>query len=274
MRIKAVWMIASVWIATVLLGGCAPPTDPLMAQNHTFPIEVGEIVRFTMPEGRVHFIGKADGAVEISGKAAGQLTWKELDTGVEITVEGQGKKGGQADAGLEIKIPEGVHLDVSTYEADILLENINGQVKAVSVAGEIIASQLSGDIFLKSGRGNVRAVDCEGQIRVLGEHGILRMTDLHGQIASATIMGTINFTGSIGDGDEVFLETDHGPVLVTVIAPVNMQVKAWTASGEVACMIAGLEQTIDGCVGRVGDGAPGKLTVKTVSGKIWMETAP
>jgi DUF4097 and DUF4098 domain-containing protein YvlB len=133
---------------------------------------------------------------------------------------------------------------------------------------------LSGDIFLKSGRGNVRAVDCEGQIRVLGEHGILRMTDLHGQIASATIMGTINFTGSIGDGDEVFLETDHGPVLVTVIAPVNMQVKAWTASGEVACMIAGLEQTIDGCVGRVGDGAPGKLTVKTVSGKIWMETAP
>ena len=95
-----------------------------------------------------------------------------------------------------------------------------------------------------------RRKDCKGYIRVLGEHGILQMIGLHGDIASATIMGTLDFTGSIGEGDDVFLETDHGPVLVTMTNPVNMQVKAWTASGEVACMLAGLAQTVDGCAGR------------------------
>ena len=115
-----------------------------------------------MEEGYVRFIGQRDGELEISGETAGQLTWEEIDDGVEITVEGKGNKVGQADGGLEIKIPEGVILDISTYDADIVLENINGQVKAVSVAGDVTASQLTGDIFLKSGRGNVQAEGLQG----------------------------------------------------------------------------------------------------------------
>ncbi len=256
-------------------GGCAPETGLIDVQDYSIAVEHGDTVRFVMQEGKVFFIGKADGDIEINGKGPGQIQYEETNSGIEITVESKRRFGDDpTDTGLEVRIPEGVVLEISTYGADVTVENINGQVKAVSVAGDVYAYRLAGDIFLKSGRGNVHAEACEGRIRVLGEHGVLRLIDLHGNIASGTIMGTVDFTGSIGEGDEVFLETDHGPVLVTMTEPVNMQVKAWTASGEVACMLAGLAQTVDGCAGLVGEGAPGTLTVKTVSGKIWMENAP
>ena len=267
-------MIVLMLMTGVMMNGCAPAAGSMEVQDHIIGVTSGDTVRLTMQEGYVRFTGHSDTDLEISGTTTGQLTWAEVESGVEITVEGQGNKAEEADAGLEIKIPEGVILDISTYNADIVLENMNGQVKAVSVAGDVTASALTGDIFLKSGRGDVQARDCTGHIRVLGEHGVLQMIDLHGDIASATIMGTVDFNGSIGEGDDVFLETDHGPVLVKMTDPVNMQVKAWTASGEVACMLPELTQTVDGCVGRVGDGASGTLTVKTVSGKIWLENAP
>jgi len=268
------WMTVLILIVILTAGGCASNIDLVEIENYSIAVESGDTVRFIMQAGRVSFTGKEDGEIEISGMATGEIIWEETDNGVEITVERTGSRAEQTGQGLEIKIPKGIILDISTYDADIILENITGQVKAVSVAGDVTASRLAGDIFLKSGRGNVQATACQGHVRVLGEHGILRMIDLHGDIASGTIMGTVDFTGSIGEGDEVFLETDHGPVLVTFHKPMSMEVKAWTASGEVACMVAGLAQTVDGCVGLVGDGVPGKLTVKTVSGKIWMETAP
>lgn len=268
-------MIFMVLIAGLITGGCTSDIVISETQHHTIAVESGDTVRFSMYEGSARFTEKEDGPVEINGEVAGQFTWKETNDGVEITIENKGSGGSdQPDAVLEIKVPKGVVLDISTFDADIVLENFSGQVKAVSVAGNVAAYGLVGNIILKSGRGNVQAVSCQGHIRVLGEHGVLQMIDLHGDIASATIMGTVNFSGSIGEGDDVFLETDHGPVLVTMREPVNMQVKAWTASGEVACMLDGLEQTVDGCVGIVGSDVPGKLTVKTVSGKIWMERSP
>jgi DUF4097 and DUF4098 domain-containing protein YvlB len=265
-------MTVLVLLVMLLAGGCTAENELSEVLNHRIVVESGDTVKFIMQEGRVRFIGKEDGPIEVTGEAAGKFSWQEVDDGVEIIIENKGS--GQAGANLEIRIPEDVILDVSSYDADIHLEHINGQMKAVSVAGDVRADELTGNIVLKSGRGDVKAVLCQGYIRVLGEHGVLQMIDLHGNITSGTIMGTVDFTGSIGEGDDVFLETDHGPVLVTITEPVNMQVKAWTASGEVACMIPGLEQTVDGCVGEVGDDVPGKLTVKTVSGKIWMENMP
>lgn len=265
-------MTVLVLVAIFMAGGCTPDNEASKVLNHKIVVESGDTVKFTMREGQVRFIGKEDGPIEISGEVVGQFFWNEIDDGIEIIIENKGS--GQAGTNLEIRIPEDVILDVSSYDADIHLEHINGQVKAVSVAGDVCADELTGTIVLKSGRGDVKAVLCQGYIRVLGEHGVLQMIDLHGNIASGTIMGTVDFTGSIGEGDDVFLETDHGPVLVTMTESASVQVKAWTASGEVACMIPGLEQTVDGCVGQVGEDVSGKLTVKTVSGKIWMENSP
>lgn len=256
------------------MGGCARPAQPAQAYAQTWPVRAGETLTFVMPAGQVHFVGMPEGPVEISGDLPGNLLVVRTTDGLEIEVESRRSFFRKQVPNLEVKVPAGVFLDVSTYEAGITLDHLQGQVKAVSVAGDVLARQLSGDILLKSGRGDVRAAECQGVVRVLGEHGVLDMEDVHGKVSSATIMGTIDFAGLVLAEDEVFLETDHGPVRVTLKKPINVQVKAWTASGEVACMVAGLQQTVDGCEGRVGEGVPGQLTIKTVSGEVWLKGTP
>ena len=261
-------------VVVVLASGCSRNPAALQFVQQTVELESGKTLYLNVGSGSVHITAGESSEVEISGLALEGIRLDERTDGIEIIVGSQGGNPRLNQAELQIRVPKGTPLDVVTYAADVTLEDLAGQVKVMSVAGKVTAQRLSGDILLKSGRGDVLVRESFGEVRVLGEHGLLQLVNLHGKVSSATIMGTIDFTGPIIQGDDVFLETDHGPVRVTVLEPFGMQVKAWTASGDVACMIAGLSQTVDGCAGVAGTETDGKLTIKTVSGEISIKKLP
>ncbi len=263
-----------IFLTLVFVTGCTGKQAAPQSVQQTMELESGKTLSLNIRSGSVHISAGESGVVEISGLTPEGIRLEERPDGIELVVESQGGISRSIQTELKIRIPVGVALEITSYAADVTMEDIAGQVKVMSVAGKVTAQRLRGDILLKSGRGDVLAEDCQGDVRVLGEHGLLQLVNLHGKVSSATIMGTIDFTGSILEGDDVFLETDHGPVNVTVLEPLGMRVKAWTASGDVACMIAGLQQTVDGCAGTAGTTADGNLAIKTVSGEIRIKKLP
>jgi DUF4097 and DUF4098 domain-containing protein YvlB len=86
-------------------------------------------------------------------------------------------------------------------------------------------------------------------------------------------MGTINFTGLIHAGDNVRLETDHGPVDVNLEADSTLTLAAQSTSGDMACMVSGVNSSTRWCNGQFGTG-DGALQIRTVSGAVWIRTTP
>jgi len=257
-----------------ILSACSQGQDGLLTYHRDFVMQVEQKLSLNLPSGKVQILGADQETIEISGMLPADVHIEESSDGITLSLGENSRQNQLGNAELQVTVPNGLSIEINTYSADITLMDFQGNLKAVSVAGDISAKGLSGDILLKSGRGDVSVENCEGDVRVLGEHGVLELVNVQGVVSSATIMGTIDFKGSIDNGDDIFLETDHGPVKVVVFDPMNFQLKAWTASGEVACMIPGLMQTVDGCVGNIGAEPAGKLTIKTVSGEIWIDQLP
>jgi DUF4097 and DUF4098 domain-containing protein YvlB len=174
---------------------------------------------------------------------------------------------------LEVRVPQEVPVRVETFDAPVILRDLRGEVEVHSTSGDILAENLSGEILLRSARGDVRAVNCSGIVQVLGEHGILALEDVRGEVGASTIMGTIRYTGAPGSGDEVNLETDHGPVQIELGKDSGLDISMTTTSGEIDCSLPGLTFSSRSCSGILGNGA-GSLTVRTVSGEVTLRLAP
>jgi len=256
------------------MSACGQRQDGLQTYYRDFVMHSEQKLSLNLPSGKVQIQGGDQETIEIIGMLPADVHIEESPDGITLSLGENGLQNQLGNAELQVTVPNGLSIEINTFSADISLKDIQGKLKVVSVAGDISAKGLSGDILLKSGRGDVRVENCEGDVRVLGEHGVLELVNVQGVVSSATIMGTIDFKGSINNGDDIFLETDHGPVKVMVFDPMDFQAKAWTASGEVACMIPGLMQTVDGCVGNIGAEPAGKLSIKTVSGEIWIDQLP
>jgi hypothetical protein len=106
-----------------------------------------------------------------------------------------------------------------------------------------------------------------GELVVIGEHGVLSVDEFDGNLLMTTIMGTINYLAAAGAHGTVSLESDHGPVEVLLPESANLDIWVNTTSGYVTCLGPKLDQTVDGCVGVIGQGM-GELVVRTVSGRV------
>jgi DUF4097 and DUF4098 domain-containing protein YvlB len=104
-------------------------------------------------------------------------------------------------------------------------------------------------------------------MHVLGEHGKLTIENPHGLLTSSTIMGTIQFGGIPADIDRINLESDHGAISVELGGESNLTYLAQSASGDVNCLVPGVQLLSRGCSGTHNSGKA-QLKIRTVSGKI------
>jgi DUF4097 and DUF4098 domain-containing protein YvlB len=218
---------------------------------------------------------------------SGQLSYPEKttfnitsDTG-EIRIEAEYSRSFLARSRqpvleLEIHVPGGVSLEVHTFDADVALYGVDGQVMVDSTAGDIYAEDTGGSIVLRSGRGDVTSVRGYGLVRVLGEHGYLTIEDTHGDISSSTIMGKIQLFGAPTEGDDIRLRTDHGWIRAELKQGTAVALSTRSIHGMVYC-IPGLKSTTRTCEGVIGsNGAEerGLLDISTVSGEVRIRSVP
>jgi DUF4097 and DUF4098 domain-containing protein YvlB len=200
--------------------------------------------------------------------------------------------GGEAD--LDIKIPKGSELDVTSVSADVIsngvvgvqrLKTVSGSIKAEigpgdteakTVSGEVVlrgngqpvalhTTSISGSIRLEHGAGDVEATTVSGDLTVQLDPGrTIRMRNTS---------GAIDIRGKLAKDADVDAQTVSGEVRLRAPAESGYEYEASTFSGDIRdCFNVKPEKTseygpgerLNGTLGKGG----GHVRIKTMSGSI------
>jgi len=165
-----------------------------------------------------------------------------------------GKYKGDDGARLEIRVPSGASLDVSTVSADVSVAGVKGAQRLESVSGSLDASvfdeqldlrSISGDatitgtggkgrVFAESTSGDVRARGLAGEIEantVSGELVLELGTIPHGRFKS--VSGDIGATLGLAREGRLDIESISGDVELTFEEPVDAEFDVETHSGHI-----------------------------------------
>jgi hypothetical protein len=265
-------------VAALLSVACQRAPQPPASIEEQMAVEPGQAVVVKLHTGSIAIRGAAGDQLTVAGeivpgRASFALT--PSATEIQLTVE-ERRRTFAAPAQpptLTVQVPNGVPIRIETFDASVTITGYTGTVDIDSTAGNIVADDLGGTIALRSRRGHITLRNSDGEVRVLGEAGQLSLEAVGGQVGSSTIMGTIRFVGQPSPGDQIRLESDHGPIEVELGQQSDVAVQVNTNSGRIDCAADGLVQTSSSCTGRLGPGM-GRLTVRTVSGNVTLRLQP
>ncbi len=156
---------------------------------------------------------------------------------------------------------------LKTFSADIGIQNLSGDLTLKSSAGKVAIAGFSGSATVWAGRGEITVADSRGEMVLISEHGAVEVNNFSGKISMSTIMGSLNYTGSQGGQNMVRMEADHGPVYAVFPASADLSIFASSTNGEVVCIGADIQHTVDGCQADIGAGE-GSVKIRTVTGRV------
>jgi|GEM_PF-6848195 len=264
---RLIWQTILLWMLTMFLSGCGPSPSPA-PQEIEEEIPLGSVISVE--------VGLREGTLKIIGSPGQTLTYVSTmpspppvsyspdQTHLNLTLPDS-----TPDQVTRLSVPEDLHLLVESFSAQIQIMNFNGSLEVNTAAGDISYQNGSGEALLRSGRGNIHVSGGEGKLKVLGEHGAIDVKHFSGPTSLSTIMGEIRYQGPRISSGPVELETDHGPVDVTVPIPSNYRFKAATTSGILQCVGPHLQRTLSGCEGKTGQGEY-PFRIRTVSGRVYL----
>ena len=206
----------------------------------------------------------------------------------------------------QVKIPEGIHPEVSTRSGNIEMHDISGNISLSTFSGNVEASAIRGSTCLRSKSGNIHLCKGEGEcvISVLSgdiavknmngsgrfstKSGDVSVEQAEGDIVSNTLSGdvdAIRITGKVSaeskSGDIEIMDTKgdvqartlNGDVKLRAIS--SKSVSAHALSGDISAEIDLLEngavslRTADGDIRlRLQETAKAQVHAKTLSGEI------
>jgi DUF4097 and DUF4098 domain-containing protein YvlB len=188
------------------------------------------------------------------GRNVEELIFERDGDKITIKVKVPRNSGRGIESDLEIQVPEGSSIDVSTVSADIEVEDVRGEQKLNSV---------SGDIDTEGGQSDITAGAVSGDIEVNGqrEEAETRVNSVSGDVTLFRVAGTVaaeSVSGDVivdeGSFDRVSLNTVNGEVLFHGQLRDGGKLKAETVNGSVDLEFA--------------DGVEGRFEVDTFNGNI------
>ncbi len=267
-------------LAGVLLSACSPAAVTVELPVRRLPLSANQSVFIDIDQGNLDIGSAGSGTVEVFGQAGSgeeqSLQVRTAADGVHITFKAPTRpfwqQGGPVPH-LDVRVPNGASVRINTFDAGIAIHDFTGNVSVTAVSGDITIDNSQGNFNIRSNRGNVMAEAASGKLHLAGNYGVLSMVNTHGESSASTIMGTVRFAGPISAGDEVALETDHGPVEIQLAETSDATVQVGTTTGVITCTMPGLQYHGQGCGGTLQTGQ-GQLKVRTVSGTVTLEQLP
>jgi len=264
---RLIWQAILFWVLTMFLSGCGHSPSPAPQQIEE-EIPLGSVISMEVDlrKGTLKIIGSPEQSLKYVSTMPSPPTMSySLDqTHLNLTLPDS-----TSDQVTLLSVPDDLHLLVESFSAQIQIMNFNGSLNANTVAGNISYQNGSGEALLRSGRGNIHVSGGEGKLKILGEHGAIDVNNFSGSTSLSTIMGEIRYQAPWITSSPVELETDHGPVDVTVPIPSNYRFKATTTSGILQCVGPHLQRTPSGCEGQTGQGEY-SFKIRTVSGRVYL----
>jgi len=227
-----------------------------------------------------------DGVERVEVKTSGNRTY------VKVVLPNMSTHDGDAD--LDIQVPKGVDLDVSTVSADVAVMGVLGSQSLKTVSGDVRAElagprfqgktvsgdlrlhgssmtsdmhleTVSGDITLDRGAGDVEAVTTSGDLRL--------EIDPARSVRMRTISGDLGFSGALDSTATLDAQTVSGDLTLRARAKAGFDYEASAFSGDIEnCFGTKAERTSQHGPGSRLDGTVGEgqahVRAKSMSGDV------
>ncbi len=229
-------LLLSTTVVALAAGGAVPASE-----HHSLDQQVSADLRGTVEvsnfAGRVQVTGWDKPLVSVHSNLSGDIDNVNIQsdhvrTSIKVRMHGFSYGfGGEAD--LDIKIPRGSELDVTSVSAEVIsngvvgvqrLKTVSGSIKAEIGPGDAEAKTVSGEIVLR-GNGKPMALhttSISGSIRL--EHGA-------GDVEATTVSGDLSF--QLDPGRTIRMRNTAGRIDIQGKLTKDADVDAQTVSGEV-----------------------------------------
>ena len=194
--------------------------------------------------------------IKVTGTLDDQVEKFHFDVGkkkAKIEVEYPRNIKGRIDGSdLEIMVPRGCKVDVSTVSADIEIEDVTGPVFPETVSGdirvtgtpeEVDAESVSGEIELKVECNDVRAHSVSGDLLLDGVSGDVEAETVSGEIGvrggsferlrADAVSGDIRFAGGLSGSGRFSFNSHSGDIVLLLPADVSAEFDIETFSGDI-----------------------------------------
>lgn len=198
--------------------------------------------------------------VEVTGSYDPE--WEELvveprNGGFFLEIEGRQRRGSwnrRGSASLEVSIPRGVQLDLSTVSGDVtVLEGVRGRLDARSVSGDVEAELLgtranvqsvSGDLVVRGRAVEARLSSVSGDVEAAVDAEIVEAKAVSGDVevwssvasrsvSVEAVSGDVEFTGALTEGGRLRANSHSGRVTLTLPSDTQATFELTTFSGRI-----------------------------------------
>lgn len=265
-------------LLTYFLSACAPaPEQYTDLESRIIDVTSAQSIFIQVDHGEVTLLASDDSRVSIDGQVlfADKLEYQvdSAEKQIAIKIFSHTDNLSKIPLMTVIRVPKNTQVKVETDNASVSVREYQGDVEIASTSGNIKLEKMLGRFTLRSNRGRITIQESSGVVSVVGNYGLLTLQSVHGDIAASTIMGNIAFSGLIQQGDAVRLETDHGSVSVNLSADSALTLQTRSTSGDVACLLPGVNSSTRTCDGEIRSGG-GSLSIRTVSGAVTLQLMP
>ncbi|MCE2901513.1 MAG: DUF4097 family beta strand repeat-containing protein [Gemmatimonas sp.] len=241
------------WVATGVLAALTPlglARGQGTARDTAVRVSRDAVVDVSLRTGRLIVRG-IDGA---SGRVrAGRADYQLRSTGTTLTLSAPNERGGvSSDGPLELDLPRGVRLNVSTLSAEVEIVDIDGSVDVRTTSGNIRLEGVRGRTVLETVSGDIGSTGSTMQLRANTVSGDLRIREARGELDLRTTSGDVSISGD--RLRRVVVEGVSSEVGIAAGLADDAVVRLTTHSGDVSV--------------RLPEGARGRLDLSTFTGTL------
>jgi hypothetical protein len=279
---------AALLAVAALIFATRPPATVL--PRHPAPgttvFQVGQrvVLRFVHSTGSVHVGAGPDGQVSITENrngVTGAIHTSYRQQGDVITVAVSIDNGLMTATWVDftVAVPQNTSANVATAAGTLKAAGLAGNFVLQDTNGSIWAANLSGVIALQTASGSINTSHVSGQVSASTNNGTITTlsTRLSGHSLLQADNGTISFHGSLDPDCHAVFRNTNGATAVTLPGGSSVLVDARARSGSINSGFSSVHVVADpgGRVahGRIGRGAPARLSIQTVGGSIDLATA-
>lgn len=280
-RPRRLILVAAVLLAVIAVYLATRPT----LQRHpapgttVFPVGQRVVLRFVHSTGSVQLKDGPDGQVSITEHRSGftgAIHTRYQQQGDVITVAVSVENGLPEATWVDfsVAVPREVGTDVAVAAGTLKAAGHTGGLALRDTNGSIWAAHVSGAIALRTASGSINTHQVSGQVSAVTDNGTITATSTHlsGHSLVAARSGTISFHGSLDPGSHAVFRNTNGATTVTLPGRSPVLVDARTRFGSINSEFSSVHVVSHRggrfADGRVGRGAPARLSIRTMGGSI------
>jgi hypothetical protein len=280
-RLMLVGALLLAAIALIIVTRPAATTTPRHPAPGTtvFQIDHRVVLRFVHSAGRVHVSAGPDGQVSITENRSGitdaiHTTYRQQGDVITVIVSIDGGLPEATWVDFHVAVPRDTSANVAVAAGTLEAAGLTGNFVLQDTNGSIWATNVSGAIALQTASGSINTRHVSGQVSAITGNGTITTisTRLRGHSLVQAQSGTINFHGSLDPGCHAVFRNTHGAIGVTLPRGSSVLVDARTPLGSINSEFSSVHVVSDSegrvANGRVGRGAPARLSIKTMGGSI------